>query len=185
MDWRLQAGQQLVVRGANGVGKTTLLRVLAGLTRADTGEILLDGSSCPDGLRGNCCYAGHAPAVHGDLTVVENLRFWGSLSRGGMQWREALAAVGLERQAQLDVRRLSAGQRRRAGFARVLMSAARVWLLDEPCTHLDQRGREIVTTALDAHCRAGGIVVVASHDPLPAGDRQASELLIGAGMKDG
>jgi len=179
LSFRVQAGAALFLRGPNGVGKTSLLRVLCGLTRPEEGEISWHGQRQQDGLRGLVAYSGHQPGLNVDLTVRRNLTFYARLSRSKEDWQSLLGALGLDRRADLEVRNLSAGQKRRAGMARVLMSGAPVWLLDEPFTNLDTAGRRLIEDYIGAHLAAGGLAVVAAHDEMRLPDDRSADLMLG------
>ena len=185
LSFRVNAGARLLVRGRNGAGKTSLLRVLAGLSRPEAGVLMWEGQMRADGLGPLCCFAGHSPALHGELSVAENLAFWASLGPVRLAWREALQQVGLGAASNLEVRRLSAGQRRRVAFARVLISTAPVWLLDEPLSNLDASGRVIVDAAVRAHRERGGIAVITTHESDTAADALTSELHIPSAGEQG
>lgn len=165
LSFQVDAGTVLVVRGPNGAGKTTLLRVLCGLTRLEQGEVLWNGQPANSALRGLIAYSGHHSALKSDLTVRQNLEFYARLDppRNGF---DAFSALDLNRYADLEVRHLSAGQKRRAGLARIFISAAPLWLLDEPFTNMDSDGRRLVEERIRQHVASGGIAVVAAHDPL-------------------
>jgi len=169
-------GEAVCLRGPNGSGKTTLLRCLAGLTRLDAGEVRWSGRPITDedcAFRESLAFVGHLPAVKDDLTAEENLDF--ALKLRGVhvtdgQRRAALEQVGLGRRLTLPARRLSAGQRRRVGLARLALDPARLWLLDEPLTALDDEGQQLFRDLLAAHLSSGGVCVAATHHPLaPAG----------------
>ena len=166
LSFSVSGGNALILRGPNGSGKTTLLRVLCGLTLPEQGEIRWDGEQRSTGLRGMVAYSGHQPGLNADLTVRQNLAFYARISGRGNDWQGLLPALGIEDCADLEVRHLSAGQKRRAAIARVLMSGATVWLLDEPFTNLDSGGRRVVEDHIGAHLSAGGLAVIAAHDDI-------------------
>ena len=162
-------GEWLALRGANGSGKTTLLRCVAGLTRPDAGEMLWDGQRVRDSesaFRAQFVYAGHAAGIKDDLSAAENLRDTLALraapaAEGAL--REALARVGLDQRRHLPARRLSAGQRRRIGLARLVLDPAPLWLLDEPLTALDDEAERIFSGLLERHLARGGLALIATH----------------------
>jgi len=173
------SGEWVALRGANGSGKTTLLRCLSGLTRAEEGEVTWDGvpARAPDSrLREDALYSGHAAGVKDDLTAAENLRDALALRGvpcGEAAMDEALGQVGLSARRRLPARRLSAGQRRRIGLARLWLDPAPLWLLDEPLTALDASGEALFTTMLERHLGRGGVAVIATHHALrPAPARE-------------
>jgi len=160
LSFRVDRGEWVAVRGPNGSGKTTLLRCAAGLTRLDSGEIRREG---------NVAYAGHLPGIKDDLTAEENLR--GALALSGApvdaeRARAALDEVGLARRRMLPARRLSAGQRRRIGLARLMLEPAPIWILDEPLTALDDEGQSLFARTLSRHLERGGLALVATHHDL-------------------
>lgn len=158
LDLALAPGTCLLLTGANGTGKSSLLRVLAGLTPPVAGSIRIDGAAAEFAdQRGLVAYLGHADAIKPVLTVAEQL---------GADAAPALAAMGLAELAELPGRYLSAGQRRRTAFARVLTSGRPVWLLDEPTVGLDEASVAAAVQAIAGHCAAGGIAVAATHLPL-------------------
>ncbi len=168
-------GEWLVLRGANGSGKTTLLRCVAGLTHADAGEVLWDGrAAAGGGFHAALLYAGHAAGIKDDLSAAENLRDILALRAAPAAeevLRDALAKVGLDTRRHLPARRLSAGQRRRIGLARLALDPAPLWLLDEPLTALDDDGQRLFSGLLERHLARGGVALVATHhqvSPAPA-----------------
>jgi heme exporter protein A len=159
-------GQAIVLRGPNGCGKTTLLRTLCGLTMAETGEIYWQGSQLhkvrPE-FNAQLAYSGHINGLKGDLTTRENLQFAAKMRGRHTNQNELLHGLGLMRCADLPVRSLSAGQKRRASLAMVLGSGAELWVLDEPYTNLDQAGCDWLGRRLNAHLGLGGLLLLAAH----------------------
>ena len=160
------------VQGPNGSGKTTLMRVLAGLAVAEAGEVRWNGVRIEqqrDDFGAQTSYLGHLSALKDDLTGYENLHFGAGLKRrlSPDELSAALGRVGLTEQAGLLARVLSAGQRRRLALARVLLDATVLWLLDEPFTNLDTDGSQLLARILVEHADAGGVIVLASHQPVP------------------
>jgi heme exporter protein A len=176
VSFALQAGQALHVCGPNGAGKTTLLRVACGLLHPEEGAVTWKGGdirAAGSVFLSALAYLGHEPALKGDLTAVENLRFDIGLRhavRDGAL-HATLAELGVPDCADLPCRVLSAGQRRRVALARVLLTDAPLWILDEPFTNLDVASSERISAALAAHLRRGGCALVAAHQGLnlPAG----------------
>lgn len=173
LSFTVEAGEALVVTGPNGVGKTTLLRIVAGLLKADSGRVRLEGS--PAGIETiaeACHYLGHGNGMKHELTVRENLDFWRAFMAGGLlndlsiNACDAAAAVGLETTLHLPYGYLSAGQQRRIAMARLLVVRRPVWLLDEPTAALDAAAEARFVEMTDAHLAGGGIAVVATHQPL-------------------
>jgi heme exporter protein A len=170
----------LVLVGPNGSGKSTLLRLLAGLARVAAGRVLWDGVDALSDLAGHgsrVAYLGHQDAVKPGLTVTENLRFAATVS--GRSIPAALRLVGLKSLADLPARMLSAGQKRRLALSRLALSAAPLWLLDEPTLGLDIGSIDQFGNLLATHREAGGIVVAATHVPLPLPDTAVLRLTDG------
>ena len=166
VDFEVAAGEALLVQGDNGSGKTTLLKVLAGLLRADDGDIRLQGQAAAPALRARVVgYLGHLPAQKADLSALENLRFLCGLhgSRPGMSLEDAMATVGLAGYEDALARQMSAGQRKRLSLARLWLSPAPLWLMDEPYANLDLEGIELVNRMVQAHLREGGGAMVTTH----------------------
>jgi len=165
----LAGGQCLALLGPNGAGKTTLLRILATLLRPTSGQLTIGGVDAlrdPERARAVIGMVGHGSYVYDDLTALENLRFWTVMGGGDAGRGRLLAAlqqVELEAAAHDRVRTFSAGMKRRLALARVLLGRARLLLLDEPFTELDQRGRKWLSEFLLAFKTGGGAVVVATH----------------------
>lgn len=166
IDFAVDAGEALLVQGENGVGKTTLLRVLAGLLHADAGEVRIDGQPASASRRARAiAYLGHLPALKGDLSALENLRFLCGLHgrRRAQLPEHAMAMVGLAGYEDALARQLSAGQKKRLSLARLWLAPAPLWLLDEPYANLDLPGIELVNRMVQAHLRAGGAALVTTH----------------------
>jgi heme exporter protein A len=182
LSFLLPAGAALLIEGPNGAGKTTLLRVIAGLTMPESGNITWQGSSLVKQVQAgrlSLAFSGHALGLKSELTTRENLHFFARLTGRPARMAEILEATGLRDCADLDVRLLSAGQKRRAALARVLLSDASLWLLDEPQTNLDAAGRLYLEQAISAHIASGGTLVVAAHQPLDFGVAAITRLMLG------
>jgi len=175
VDFQLDEGEVLLVTGANGCGKTTLIRLLAGILTASEGSIRTTAAST--------AYVGHLLGIKDDLTVVENVRFARDFSGSGKYTvAEAIDRLGLNRVADQLARTLSAGQRKRCALARLLLSQADLWLLDEPYSNLDDQGVGLVDRLLQEHSGHGGACVLATHGnhrPEVAGSSEL-QLLSGA-----
>lgn len=175
LDFTLPAGGALLLTGANGSGKSSLLRLMAGLLRPASGALLWDGRPVAAEAEAHAArlhYLGHLDAVKPVLTVAENLTFWAALRGGASAVDAALDAFGLTALAAVPGRLLSAGQRRRVALARLLAAPAELWLLDEPSVGLDQASVGRLAAAITAHRAQGGRVVVATHTALELGDPQ-------------
>jgi heme exporter protein A len=182
LDFVVAASEALLVQGGNGAGKTTLLRVLAGLLRADAGEIHIDGRVAKADLRARAiAYLGHLPALKADLDTLENLDFLCGLH--GRRPRQlpgnALAMVGLAGYEDTLARQLSAGQKKRLSLARLWLSPAPLWLLDEPYANLDLDGINLVNRMISAHLRDGGAALVTTHGAYAAPPVQTRMLVLG------
>jgi heme exporter protein A len=173
LSFTVRAGQALAVEGANGAGKTSLLRLLAGFLAPAAGRVVVkdeSGEITDAELRGKRIgWLGHHDGLKPQLTAREQLEFYAALYA---QRADAgvLEQVGLARQAELPCRYLSAGQKRRMALARLVVSNRPLWLLDEPFAALDTAGQALVARLMTMHCGAGGIVIAATHDPLGLGN---------------
>lgn len=172
LSFTLGAGEMLLVQGVNGSGKTSLLRMVCGLLTPAHGEIFWNGKSTAherEDFHGDMAYFGHMPAVKEDLTAVENLdfscRFSGDF-RQRNELEDALSHLGLARCLDLPVKSLSQGQRRRVALARLLLAKAKLWILDEPLTALDQAALQLVQSLIGEHLRLGGMVMLTTHQPI-------------------
>lgn len=148
----LRAGDAALVTGANGTGKSSLLRLIAGLLPAESGRLA---------LAGRVALADERPALDSELPLGKALTFWAEIDGGDVA--RGLSAMLLSSLSDVPVRMLSTGQRRRASLARVIAGGADIWLLDEPANGLDSNSHAQLTMAVAAHRAAGGIVVIASH----------------------
>ena len=176
LDFSLTAGEALQVEGANGSGKTSLLRILSGLTLPDEGEVRWQGANIMERraeFHGQLAYLGHHLGLKLELTIEENLR----LALGirsvcpASRLQSVLEAVRLDHRADLPVRALSAGQRQRVALARMLLSEAVLWILDEPFTSLDMAGVALVQTLAEDHLLSGGVMVLTSHQAVSLNGR--------------
>ncbi|MBI4275210.1 MAG: heme ABC exporter ATP-binding protein CcmA [Rhizobiales bacterium] len=163
----LRASEALTVTGANGAGKSSLLRLIAGLLRLAGGHLALEGGDPELDLAGQAHYLGHQDALKTSLTTLENLRFWYRYLGGGCNMAEsALDAVGLNGLADLPASYLSAGQRRRLSIARLVAVKRPIWLLDEPTSALDKAGQAQLAAMMRQHLAGGGLIVAATHGPI-------------------
>ena len=180
------AGGALVhVAGPNGSGKTTLLRVLAGLLPAEQGEVRWRNvpiAAQRDEWSVTIAYLGHSDALKSELTARENLSFDVGMRRpvAPAEIDEALARVGLSTSRDLPARALSAGQRRRLAMARVMLSGAPLWLLDEPFTNLDHVGTVLLSGVIALHLDAGGAALIAAHQPPSIAQHAAGNVELGS-----
>jgi len=154
LSFTIHAGQCLILRGPNGIGKTTLLRTIAGLQPALNGTVIGDEDSI--------AYAAHSDGIKQVLTVRENLAFWAQVF-GTRNIIPALKAFALEPLADRPAGALSAGQKRRLGLARLLVTGRPIWVLDEPTVSLDVDAVAMFADAIRAHLAGGGIAVIATH----------------------
>ena len=173
--FHVKAGQALAVEGANGAGKTSLLRLIAGFLAPAAGRILVKtgaGESDDAEERGRLVgWLGHLDGLKPQMTVGEQLAFYARLyAVRDLDLPAQLAEAGLVRQSDLPCRYLSAGQKRRLALARLLASRRPLWLLDEPFAALDAAGQALVAQLMARHCGYGGIIIAATHDPLGLGN---------------
>ncbi|MFA9460130.1 cytochrome c biogenesis heme-transporting ATPase CcmA [Thiohalorhabdus sp. Cl-TMA] len=181
---RLGPGELIQVEGANGSGKTSLLRILCLLALPAEGNVRWNGADVeevrPEFLEA-LTYIGHAHGVKADLTPLENLRVASALgtARPAMDPDEALHRIGLEGFEDKPVRELSAGQTRRVALARLLVHPTRLWILDEPFNALDRKGKAYVERMLREHCENGGMALITTHQPVDLGSAAMSRIHLG------
>ena len=172
VDFSLAAGEALLVLGRNGAGKSSLLRMIAGLVRIAAGELVLKGGAVELTLPEQAHYVGHQDAIKPALTVRENLAFWAQFLGGeaaadaDASLDAALDALALGGLATLPAGYLSAGQRRRLSLARLVAVRRPIWLLDEPTSALDVATQERLAGLMRDHLGAGGIILAATHGPI-------------------
>ncbi|MFW2971398.1 cytochrome c biogenesis heme-transporting ATPase CcmA [Serratia marcescens] len=171
LSFSVQPGDIIQVEGPNGAGKTSLLRILAGLARPDGGEVCWRGRNTlrdRENYQQDLLFIGHQPGIKAVLTPFENLQFYQAV-RGAAEhqaiWR-ALEQVGLVGYEDLPVAQLSAGQQRRVALARLWLSAAPLWILDEPLTAIDKQGVAELISLFEQHAQRGGMVLLTTHQDL-------------------
>jgi heme exporter protein A len=178
LDFEAASGHALAVTGPNGSGKTSLLRLIAGLLAPSAGSIDLEGGEAELTLPEQSHYLGHRDALKPALSVLENLSFWRDFLGGDAgDAMQTLAKIGLGHAAHLPAAFLSAGQRRRLSIGRLLTVRRPVWLLDEPTSALDAAGQDLFAGLMRDHLGNGGIIIAATHAPLGIETR---ELRMGA-----
>jgi heme exporter protein A len=178
LTFSVAAGETLVVTGRNGAGKSSLLRMIAGLLRLAGGLLTLADGDAELTIPEQVHYLGHQDALKPSLAVAENLQFWTDyLGGGGSPVGMALTAVGLEDLAALPAAYLSAGQKRRLSLARLLTVERPIWLLDEPTAALDRAAQQKLADVMLDHLGRGGLILAATHAPI--GIAAARELRLG------
>lgn len=184
VEFSLASGELLALTGPNGSGKSSLLRLLAGLLPAAGGSMRLSSGAAGDGQTDELIhYFGHLDGLKPVFTLQENLTFWRTLYGTGepgiaASIGDAVAQVGLGHMRDLPVSVFSAGQRRRAGLARLLTAPRPVWLLDEPTAALDSEGEAMLGGLMEAHLASGGMIVAATHLALPVAPTQTLDMTL-------
>ncbi|MDE3271151.1 cytochrome c biogenesis heme-transporting ATPase CcmA [Pseudoalteromonas sp. G4] len=183
LSFELHQGQIVQLEGQNGAGKTSLLRILAGFVRAESGKVMWQGVDiAKDNLQFACdtLYIGHKTGVNGQLTALENLAFW--LETHGLETRQdlldVLAQLGLVGLEDVPVRLLSAGQQRRVALARLWLNKAKLWMLDEPFTAVDKKGVVLLQQQFKKHLAQGGAIILTSHQDLTEHFPELSRLVL-------
>ena len=159
----LSPGDMVWIKGSNGIGKTSFLKCCASLLRQSSGQILWNGVETSKQDFGYCAYLGHLDAHKPELTSTENLQFWQALYESPLETQMCLKKIGLWKQKDQVAKTLSAGQSRRLSLARLLLSNAPLWVLDEPAAVMDEKGRALIHDLLNQHIAANGCVLLASH----------------------
>ncbi len=170
LGFALDPGELLLLEGQNGSGKTSLMRAIAGLIEFESGDVYWEGKPVREyrqQFHGAMIWMAHRTGLKLDLTLVENLNFEGRLrSPSNADFEEVLERLGIQRLRALPVRSLSAGQQRRVALARMLLSQATLWLMDEPVTNLDRDGRKLVIQLVNEHLERGGMCIMAAHQDI-------------------
>jgi heme exporter protein A len=185
LNFSLCPSQLLLVQGGNGQGKTSLLRLLTGIGRTDTGEVRWRGepiSRCRETYHREMAYLGHANGIKDELNPVENLRFNQGLHSRAFQPAQAVATLqrlGLSRCLDLPCRALSFGQRRRVALSALLLARASLWILDEPLTGLDTHAVALVESLIRDHLQSGGLVVATTHQAMNLAGVSVQHLMVG------
>ena len=167
LSFALNPGELLLLKGRNGSGKTSFLRAIAGLLELESGSVVWNEVAVtrePQVFQNSLVWMAHQVGFKGDLTLLENLHFEAALRpQSGQDIEDVLNRLGLNRLKRLPMRSLSAGQRRRVALARMLLSEAQLWIMDEPVTNLDSEGRALVMELVGEHLAADGMVIMAAH----------------------
>jgi heme exporter protein A len=184
LSFALHPGEIMQVQGANGSGKTSLLRTLCGFIAPDAGEILWRGERVSDlgeAYYAELLYLGHLNAIKDELSALENLQMSAGLAGYSVTEQQALAALrrmGLQRREHLPVRVLSQGQRRRVALARLLIGDAHLWILDEPLTALDVGAVGLMQELIGEHLSKGGMTIFTTHQPLQVAGVETRQLAL-------
>ena len=170
LSFALNPGELLLLEGRNGSGKTSLLRAIAGLLELESGTIHWGDSPVsqePQIFQNSLVWMSHKVGFKGDLTLVENLQYESKLRpQSTADFDDTLKQLNLGKLRRLPMRSLSAGQQRRVALARMLLSSATLWMMDEPVSNLDSEGRELVVRLLSKHLSDGGMAIVAAHQDI-------------------
>lgn len=168
LSFSVSPGEMVQIAGKNGAGKTSLLRILAGLAQAEEGEVRWQGEGLSRAryqYHQDLLWLGHQPGIKTVLTAFENLSFYHANGAESLRW-QALTEIGLLGFEDVPVNQLSAGQQRRVALARLWLSSQKIWVLDEPFTAIDVAGVDKLTQQLRRHTENGGMVILTTHQPL-------------------
>ena len=167
LSFALNPGELLLLKGRNGSGKTSFLRAIAGLLELESGSVVWNEVAVtrePQIFQNSLVWMAHQVGFKGDLTLLENLHYEAALRpQSDQDFEDVLKRLGLNRLKRLPMRSLSAGQRRRVALARMLLSDAQLWIMDEPVANLDDEGRALVIELIREHLAADGMVIMAAH----------------------
>jgi heme exporter protein A len=165
----LQEGSLLVIKGPNGCGKTTLLKILSGIIKPSYGFIFFQENEINENYENyldNIEFLGHRNAIDGEFTVRENLEFWASISHKPQALEVVIKYLSLEKYLDTKVKKLSQGWQRRIALSRLMINRRKIWLLDEPFTNLDEEAINITLSCIATFCDQGGVVVLTSHQDI-------------------
>ena len=166
LSFKISSNEVVWIQGANGIGKTTLLRLAAGLSQPETGAVFWQKGEhrvLPNAI---CAFQGHRNALKANLSVSEDLRFWAEIYDHESDIIGILKSVGLSERANVPCRNLSAGQARRLAIARLLVSGKPLWIMDEPAAAMDIEGQALILDVVNKHIAKGGAALIASHDTI-------------------
>ncbi|MHC6526744.1 MULTISPECIES: cytochrome c biogenesis heme-transporting ATPase CcmA [unclassified Vibrio] len=186
LSFTIQSGELVQIEGRNGTGKTTLLRIIAGLGDRDDGQVCWNQQTIEnsrDEYHQDLLFLGHQTGVKRELTAYENLRFYQSLHATNLLTRDdiyfALAKVGLAGREDVPVAQLSAGQQRRVALARLWLSEHKLWILDEPLTAIDKQGVKVLEALFLQQAEKGGIVILTTHQDMFADNPKLRKIKLG------
>ncbi|EGR0261649.1 cytochrome c biogenesis heme-transporting ATPase CcmA [Vibrio cholerae] len=185
LSFEIHAGELVQIEGRNGTGKTTLLRIIAGLGECECGEILWQRSkiqSDRESYHQDLLFLGHQTGIKRELTALENLRFYLAVHQQTVDEHaifQALAKVGLAGREDVPVAQLSAGQQRRVALARLWLSKKPLWILDEPLTAIDKQGVSVLEALFLSHAKQGGIVILTTHQDMFADNPKLRKIRLG------
>lgn len=185
LSFEIHTGELVQIEGRNGTGKTTLLRIIAGLGESDSGEILWDSNkiqSDRENYHQDLLFLGHQTGIKRELTAAENLRFYQAVHQQAVSEVgifQALAKVGLAGREDVPVGQLSAGQQRRVALARLWLSQKKLWILDEPLTAIDKQGVKVLEALFLNHAEQGGIVILTTHQDMFADNPKLRKIRLG------